>query len=156
MQEFKSEITQAHSSLQQENQDLKQVNFLNFKKINKNFFFKRFNEIESEYEKNKDTSRLLHQIESIGLDKEMAEEKAELLQSEVEALQFKLQEQENELSLLKLEIEKSTFTGVKNDSTVIDVMLYIYYNFFLLFKGCSIKVKQLQSENERLRDAILR
>lgn len=90
-------------------------------------------EIDSENEKNNDTSRLLHQLESIGLDKEMAEEKAELLQSEIEALQLKIQEQESELSLLKSELEKGVVAGVTGDSCISEGVFFCNNFFIFLF-----------------------
>ena len=48
---------------------------------------------------------LTEQLESVTLDKEMAEEKVELLQNELESHKLRVQELETELELKKAEME---------------------------------------------------
>lgn len=50
----------------------------------------------------------MQQLELVTLDKEMAEERAELLAAEVEELKAKNQELENDLELLKAEMANAT------------------------------------------------
>ncbi|KAL2078997.1 hypothetical protein ACEWY4_024741 [Coilia grayii] len=73
-------------------------------------------------------------IEMATLDKEMAEERAESLQQEVESLKEKVEELTMDLEILKHEIEEKGSDGAAS----------------------SYHVKQLEEQNSRLKDALVR
>uniref|UniRef100_A0A671SG22 Dynactin subunit 1 n=2 Tax=Sinocyclocheilus anshuiensis TaxID=1608454 RepID=A0A671SG22_9TELE len=73
-------------------------------------------------------------IEMAALDKEMAEERAESLQQEVEALKEKVEELSMDLEILKHEIEEKGSDGAAS----------------------SFHVKQLEEQNGRLKEALVR
>ncbi|XP_062864339.1 dynactin subunit 1a [Trichomycterus rosablanca] len=73
-------------------------------------------------------------IEMATLDKEMAEEKAESLQQEVEGLKEKVEELTMDLEILKHEIEEKGSDGAAS----------------------SYQVKQLEEQNSRLKEALVR
>ncbi|XP_074086138.1 dynactin subunit 1 isoform X2 [Macrotis lagotis] len=73
-------------------------------------------------------------IEMATLDKEMAEERAESLQQEVEALKERVEELSTDLEILKAEIEEKGSDGAAS----------------------SYQLKQLEEQNARLKDALVR
>ncbi len=73
-------------------------------------------------------------IEMATLDKEMAEERAESLQQEVEALKEKAEELTMDLEILKHEIEEKGSDGAAS----------------------SYHLKQLEEQNGRLKEALVR
>uniref|UniRef100_A0A2I3HYY4 Dynactin subunit 1 n=1 Tax=Nomascus leucogenys TaxID=61853 RepID=A0A2I3HYY4_NOMLE len=73
-------------------------------------------------------------IEMATLDKEMAEERAESLQQEVEALKERVDELTTDLEILKAEIEEKGSDGAAS----------------------SYQLKQLEEQNARLKDALVR
>ncbi|KAM5250178.1 dynactin subunit 1 isoform 10-T10 [Hipposideros larvatus] len=73
-------------------------------------------------------------IEMATLDKEMAEERAESLQQEVEALKERVEELTTDLEILKAEIEEKGSDGAAS----------------------SYQLKQLEEQNARLKDALVR
>ncbi|XP_059515364.1 dynactin subunit 1 isoform X1 [Myotis daubentonii] len=73
-------------------------------------------------------------IEMATLDKEMAEERAESLQQEVEALRERVEELTTDLEILKAEIEEKGSDGAAS----------------------SYQLKQLEEQNARLKDALVR
>jgi dynactin 1 len=73
-------------------------------------------------------------VEMATLDKEMAEERCETLQHEVDALKDKVEEVTLDLEILRGEIDKSGIEGVTE----------------------SAQVKQLEQQNDRLKDALVR
>ena len=81
-----------------------------------------------------DMTDLSETVEIATLDKEMAEEKAEGLQQEVENLKEKVEELTVDLEILRNEISEKGTDGVASD----------------------YQVKQLEQQNERLRDALVK
>uniref|UniRef100_A0A2K6G0B5 Dynactin subunit 1 n=2 Tax=Euarchontoglires TaxID=314146 RepID=A0A2K6G0B5_PROCO len=78
-------------------------------------------------------------IEMATLDKEMAEERAESLQQEVEALKERVDELTTDLEILKAEIEEKAAGGQMVDGA-----------------ASSYQLKQLEEQNARLKDALVR
>ncbi|KAH7729294.1 Protein DNC-1 e [Aphelenchoides avenae] len=79
----------------------------------------------------------MQQLELVTLDKEMAEERAELLAAEVEELKAKNQELENDLELLKAEMANAA----SGDGAP---------------AANSVQLKQMESHVERYKDALVR
>ncbi|GMT24377.1 hypothetical protein PFISCL1PPCAC_15674, partial [Pristionchus fissidentatus] len=78
------------------------------------------------------------QMEMMTLDKEMAEERADQLQDTVEELKTKCEELEADLAILREEMESG---GSGNGEGT---------------KGNSVQMKQIMSQNERLREALIK
>lgn len=123
-------------------------------------------------------------IEMATLDKEMAEEKAESLQVEVDSLKEKVEELSMDLEILRHEIsEKGAFGGKKSSMFIITTAIQVIHKVFLcilypshfcslLIKCCpfcalfpaagsdgaasSYQVKQLEEQNSRLKEALVR
>lgn len=129
-------------------------------------------------------------IEMATLDKEMAEERAESLQVEVDTLKEKVEELSMDLEILRHEIsEKGAFGGEKaprrpNSMFIITTAIQVIHKVFLcilypshfcslLIKCCqpfcalfpaagsdgaasSYQVKQLEEQNSRLKEALVR
>lgn len=98
-------------------------------------------------------------IEMATLDKEMAEERAESLQQEVEALKERVDELTTDLEILKAEIEeKGKGPGVVGAQMV---GLKSRLKVFMFSSGSdgaasSYQLKQLEEQNARLKDALVR
>ncbi|MCP9266282.1 DCTN1 [Dirofilaria immitis] len=91
--------------------------------------------LDSKGNENDNLTEVEERLELITIEKEMAEEKVDILQTEVEAEKQRVQELEVELELLRSEMEQ---TG---DSS---------------FQGNSVQMKQLEQQNEKLREALVR
>uniref|UniRef100_A0A9J2PEF4 CAP-Gly domain-containing protein n=1 Tax=Ascaris lumbricoides TaxID=6252 RepID=A0A9J2PEF4_ASCLU len=75
------------------------------------------------------------QLELVTLDKEMAEERAEMLQAELDAQKERIQKLEMDLDILRTEMEQAG--GVAP-------------------QGNSVQMKQLEQQNEKLREALVK
>lgn len=125
-------------------------------------------------------------IEMATLDKEMAEERAESLQVEVDSLKEKVEELSMDLEILRHEISEKGAFGEKKKSSmfIITTAIQVIHKVFLcilhpshfcslLIKCCppfcalfpaagsdgaasSYQVKQLEEQNSRLKEALVR
>ncbi|VDI73034.1 dynactin 1 [Mytilus galloprovincialis] len=96
---------------------------------------KEAKDVQESFDAYKDEmSDLSETVEIATLDKEMAEEKSEGLQQEVENLKEKVEELTVDLEILRSEISEKGTDGVASD----------------------YQVKQLEQQNERLRDALVK
>ncbi|KAM3720050.1 Dynactin subunit [Dirofilaria immitis] len=120
LRELKIKLVENNSKLQRQLQ-LKEKELVELSKINK--------------EKLEQLSEFQEQLEMIMIEKEMAEEKAELLQVDIENEKQRVQEQQIELNLLRNEIEKKGSSIPKDDE---------------------IQLKLLEYQNTKLREAVLR
>lgn len=122
LQAFKNDMTKAHSELKQKHDALQ-----------KEYDSLRHSKAESD-----DAEGLMEQLELVTLDKEMAEEKAEILQQEVNEQKLKIQELETDLELLRAEMEglmsSPTSPGAPNN----------------------LQVKQIEQQNERMKEALIK
>ncbi|VDK84376.1 unnamed protein product [Litomosoides sigmodontis] len=91
--------------------------------------------LESRRNENDGLTEIEERLELITIEKEMAEEKVDILQAEVEAEKQRTQELEVELELLRSEMEQSDNSSFQ-------------YN--------SVQMKQLEQQNEKLREALVR
>ncbi len=91
--------------------------------------------MESRESNQDDVSELNEALEMAALDREMAEEKSELLQQELDSVKERCQELEIDLEILRSEIRDE---DIKEGA------------------GAGIKVKQLEQQNERLKEALVK
>ncbi|VDN01005.1 unnamed protein product [Thelazia callipaeda] len=91
--------------------------------------------LRSKGNENDDLKEIEERLELITIEKEMAEEKADILQAEVEAEKQRAETLEIELKLLQTEMEQA------GDN---------------LLTGNSVQMKQLEQQNEKLREALIR
>uniref|UniRef100_A0A1I7VG71 Dynactin subunit 1 n=1 Tax=Loa loa TaxID=7209 RepID=A0A1I7VG71_LOALO len=91
--------------------------------------------LESKGNENDSLTEVEERLELVTIEKEMAEEKVDILQTEIEAEKQRVQELEVELELLRNEMEQS------GDSS---------------FQYNSVQMKQLEQQNEKLREALVR
>ncbi|CAG9538948.1 unnamed protein product [Cercopithifilaria johnstoni] len=91
--------------------------------------------LESKGSESDGLTEVEERLELITIEKEMAEEKVDILQTEIEAEKQRTQELEVELELLRNEMEQSS------DSS---------------FRCNSVQMKQLEQQNEKLREALVR
>uniref|UniRef100_A0A914E1V4 Dynactin subunit 1 n=1 Tax=Acrobeloides nanus TaxID=290746 RepID=A0A914E1V4_9BILA len=122
LQAFKNDMTKAHSELKQQHQALQ----------------KEYSEFKLAKSEHDDVEGLMEQLELVALDKEMAEEKAETLQQEVNEQKMKIQELETDLDLLKAEME-----GLMSSPTSPSA-------------PNNLQVKQLEQQNERMKEALIK
>ncbi|MCP9261228.1 CAP-Gly domain-containing protein [Dirofilaria immitis] len=125
LRELKIKLVENNSKLQRQLQ-LKEKELVELSKINK--------------EKLEQLSEFQEQLEMIMIEKEMAEEKAELLQVDIENEKQRVQEQQIELNLLRNEIEKKEA---------------VYQRLGFLVDD-EIQLKLLEYQNTKLREAVLR
>lgn len=128
LQEFKSKIMEAQSSLQRELQRAKQ---------------ETKDAIEARDRHQEEMAELAENVELITLDKEMAEEKADTLHLELESAKERIEELQLDLEILKTEMqEKSVIRadGTPNESGGVSVY----------------ELKQLEQQNTRLRETLVR
>ncbi|XP_066262436.1 dynactin subunit 1 [Euwallacea similis] len=123
--EFKSKIMEAQNSLQKELQRAKQE-------------AKEAGEARAAHIE--EVADLSEAVEMATLDKEMAEEKAEVLQAELEACKEKLDEVTLDLQILKSEMEERALGASGGDQQGIS----------------TFEVNQLQQQNARLRETLVR
>ncbi|KAL1514252.1 hypothetical protein ABEB36_003539 [Hypothenemus hampei] len=122
--EFKSKIMEAQNSLQRELQRAKQ---------------EAKEAIEAREAHAEEVADLAEAVEMATLDKEMAEEKAETLQTELEACKEKLDEVTLDLQILKTEMEEKALGTSADDQGI-----------------STYEIKQLQQQNARLRETLVR
>lgn len=128
LQEFKSKIMEAQSSLQRELQRAKQ---------------ETKDAIEARDCHQEEMSELAENVEMITLDKEMAEEKADTLQLELETAKERIEELTLDLEILKTEMqEKSAIRAEGAGPETGGVSTY--------------ELKQLEQQNSRLRETLVR
>lgn len=128
LQEFKSKIMDAQSSLQRELQRSKQ---------------ETKDAIEARDRHQEEMSELAENVELITLDKEMAEEKADTLQLELETAKERIEELTLDLEILKTEMqEKSAIRSDGGGGEIGGVSAY--------------ELKQLEQQNTRLRETLVR
>lgn len=131
MVEFKVQIMQAQSQLQRELQRARQ---------------ETKDAIDEKNRHAEEMSELSENVELITLDKEMAEEKADFLNQELEAAKERIEELTLDLQIMKAEMEnKIGTTDTIGDSAQITVG-----------GDKSFEVKQLTQQNERLRETLVR
>lgn len=129
LQEFKSKIMDAQSSLQRELQRSKQ---------------ETKDAIEARDRHQEEMSELAENVEMITLDKEMAEEKAETLQLELETAKERVEELLLDLEILKTEMQEKSAIRIEggggNETGGVS----------------SFELKQLEQQNTRLRETLVR
>lgn len=128
LQEFKSKIMDAQSSLQRELQRAKQ---------------ETKDAIEARDVHQEEMSELAENVELITLDKEMAEEKADTLQLELETAKERIEELTLDLEILKTEMQEKTV--IRTDGTGNETGGVSAY-----------ELKQLEQQNTRLRETLVR
>lgn len=126
LQEFKSKIMDAQSSLQRE--------LLRAKQETKDA-------IEARDCHQEEMAELSENVEMITLDKEMAEEKADTLQLELETAKERIEELTLDLEILKTEMQEKSAIRVEGEPGT-GVSTY--------------ELKQLEQQNTRLRDTLVR
>lgn len=127
LQEFKSKIMDAQSSLQRELQRSKQ---------------ETKDAIEARDIHQEEMSELAENVELITLDKEMAEEKADTLQLELETARERIEELQLDLEILKTEMQEKSVIRVEGGGETGGVSAY--------------ELKQLEQQNSRLRETLVR
>jgi len=127
LQEFKSKIMEAQTSLQRELQRSKQ---------------ETKDAIEARDRHAEEMSELEENVELITLDKEMAEEKSDALQLELEAAKERIEELTLDLEILKTEMANTTGNAGKGPEEISGMSTYEF--------------KQLEQQNTRLRETLVR
>lgn len=127
LQEFKSKIMDAQSSLQRELQRAKQD---------------AKDAIEARNNHQEEMSELAESVELITLDKEMAEEKADTLQLELDQMKERVEELTLDLEILKTEMQEKTV--IKSDGSTESTGI------------TSFEFKQIEQQNTRLRETLVR
>uniref|UniRef100_A0A914VYN7 Dynein associated protein domain-containing protein n=1 Tax=Plectus sambesii TaxID=2011161 RepID=A0A914VYN7_9BILA len=117
--EYKSKMTDAHAEVQRQLQEARK---------------EAKEAIEAREQHHEEMSGFSEQLEMATLDREMAEEKAELLQQELDSLKERNIELETDLEILKSEMAEP--------GTVKE--------------GNSVQMKQLEQQNERLKEALVK
>ncbi|XP_071947128.1 dynactin subunit 1-like isoform X2 [Antedon mediterranea] len=118
-QEFKSRMTEAKSDLERQLQEAKK---------------EAREAVEAKQRHEDDVAEVAESIEMATLDKEMAEERADTLQQEVETLKEKNEELTLDLELLRSEIEQGGTEGA----------------------ATNYQIKQMEQQNTRLKEALVR
>lgn len=131
LQEFKSKIIEAQSSLQRELQRARQ---------------ETKDAIEARDQHQEEMAELSENVEMITLDKEMAEEKADTLQLELESSKERIEELTLDIEILRTEMQNKTGGGggdqIINSGVGGGVSTYEF--------------KQLEQQNIRLRETLVR
>lgn len=136
MQEFKLRIMEAQSQLQRELQRARQ---------------ETKDAIDEKNRHAEEMSELAENVELITLDKEMAEEKADFLNSELEAAKERIEELTLDLQIIKAEMENRI-----GEDGVADVTSNNGAGGGVGGGEHSFKITQLTQQNERLRDALVK
>ncbi|VDO22101.1 unnamed protein product [Brugia timori] len=131
LREFKVKLVEANSKLQRQLQE-KEKELLELSRIDQ--------------EKLERLSELEEQLEMATIEREMAEEKADLLQADIENEKQRIQELEIELDLFRGEIKPSA-----DDMPKIGTL-----EMHILLKDDGIELKMLRCQNMKLREAIVR
>lgn len=97
-------------------------------------------------------------IEMATLDKEMAEERVEALQVEVDSLKEKVEELSMDLEILRHEISEKGLLLTWTSSLYCSSYSLAKFSFFTGSDGAasSYHVKQLEEQNSRLKEALVR
>lgn len=132
MQEFKLRIMEAQSSLQRELQRARQ---------------ETKDAIDEKNRHADEMSELSENVELITLDKEMAEEKADFLNQELDAAKERIEELTLDLQIMKAEMENKI---AANDGDSMQI------NAAGMGGGGTFEIKQLTQQNERLRETLVR
>lgn len=132
MQEFKLRIMEAQSSLQRELQRARQ---------------ETKDAIDEKNRHADEMSELSENVELITLDKEMAEEKADFLNQELDAAKERIEELTLDLQIMKAEMENKI---AANDGDSMQI------NAAGTGGGGTFEIKQLTQQNERLRETLVR
>lgn len=128
MQEFKHQIMQAQNQLQRDLQRARQD---------------AKDAIEERDRHADEMSDLAENVEMITLDKEVAEEKAEIMKQELDAAKERIEELTLDLDILKAEMQDK----IAGDDTTGDVDIN---------RDRSYELKQLEQQNSRLRETLVR
>uniref|UniRef100_A0A0N5AAZ2 Dynactin domain-containing protein n=1 Tax=Syphacia muris TaxID=451379 RepID=A0A0N5AAZ2_9BILA len=120
LEEFKVKMCEAHKDLQKKLQEKEA----------------ELRQLEMKKTDDDSLAEIEERLELVTLDREMAEEKAEILQAELDAQKEKVAELEMELEILKSEMERQVDT-TENQNAV-------------------VKVKQLEQQNAMLREAVVK
>lgn len=127
LQEFKSKIMDAQSSLQRELQRSKQ---------------ETKDAVEARDRHQEEMAELAENVELITLDKEMAEEKSDTLQLELETAKERIEELTLDLEILKTEMQEKSLIRVEGNIETGSVSAF--------------ELKQLEQQNSRLRETLVR
>lgn len=122
LQTFKNDMTKAHSELKQRHDALQ----------------KEYDALKNAKVEHDDVDGIMEQLELVTLDKEMAEEKAEILQQEVNEQKLKIQELETDLELLRAEMDGLMASPATPNAS------------------SNLQVKQLEQQNERMKEALIK
>lgn len=139
MQEFKSRIMEAQTSLQRELQRSRQ---------------ETKDAIEARDQHIEEMSELAENVEMITLDKEMAEEKADTLQLELDAMKERNEELTLDLEIIKNEMQNKMIGGA--DANVSADAAKIVAGGGGGPGVTSYEFKQLEQQNTRLRETLVR
>uniref|UniRef100_A0A0R3RW17 HOOK domain-containing protein n=1 Tax=Elaeophora elaphi TaxID=1147741 RepID=A0A0R3RW17_9BILA len=131
LREFKIKLVESNSKLQRQLQE-KEKELVELSKVSQ--------------EKLQRLSELEDQLEMIAIEREMAEEKAELLQTDIEIEKQRVQELEMELNLLRNE------SSPRGDDISQGGTLQIND----LLKDNGMQLKMVECQNTKLREAIVR
>ncbi|XP_031635957.1 dynactin subunit 1 isoform X2 [Contarinia nasturtii] len=141
MQEFKLRIMEAQSQLQRELQRARQ---------------ETKDAIDEKNRHAEEMSELAENVELITLDKEMAEEKADFLNSELDAAKERIEELTLDLQIIKAEMENRIGEGGITDVTSSSIGTGGGAGVVAAGGEHSFKITQLTQQNERLRDALVK
>ncbi|CAM6031427.1 unnamed protein product, partial [Sphagnum compactum] len=123
--EYKLEMSAAHSTLKTKFEELQ----------------KAYEELETDFNQNNEKTDLLERMAIMECDKEMAEEKAEMLQVELDSLVQEKRDLEGEVEMLKAELEGAGSGNVNGEG--------------IELVGNKVQLKQLELQNESCKRAIL-
>lgn len=129
LQEFKSKIMDAQSSLQRELQRAKQD---------------AKDAVDARDQHQEEMADLAENVELITLDKEMAEEKADTLQLELENAKERIEELTLDLEILKTEMQEKSIIKTSDGGSDASGGISLY------------EMKQLEQQNARLRETLVR
>ncbi|VDM40100.1 unnamed protein product [Toxocara canis] len=118
--EYKAKMTDAHTELQRKLQEKER---------------ELREALASKEDEREGVNDIEEQLELVTLDKEMAEERAEMLQAELDAQKDQIQKLEMDLEILRNEMEQAGGTAPQ---------------------GNSVQMKQLEQQNEKLREALVK
>ncbi|VBB30526.1 unnamed protein product [Acanthocheilonema viteae] len=146
LESLRSKILEEQTSLQRKLQEKDKVAHFKLAKLTE-----LRDALDSKRNENDSLTEVEERLELITIEKEMAEEKVDILQTEIEAEKQRTQELEVELELLRSEMERSS-----------DGSLQACLNHKLrcnsqISRLCnSVQMKQLEQQNEKLREALVR
>lgn len=141
MQEFKSRIMEAQTSLQRELQRSRQ---------------ETKDAIEARDRHQEEMSELAENVEMITLDKEMAEEKADTLQLELDAMKERVEELTLDLEIIKNEMQNKMIGGADANVSADAAKIVVGGGAGGGPGVTSYEFKQLEQQNTRLRETLVR